>query len=86
MAAKGAKYLPTLTAVEAYAGYFHGYKLGQSPATPEMQEALRTFKFTLDNHVRMASFARRCCASSRGGVAAHPYVGKRIQKNSEEGC
>ena len=49
MAAKGIGYLPTLTAVEAYAEYFHGYKSGESPATPEMQEALRTFKYALDS-------------------------------------
>jgi len=51
MASKGVAYLPTLTAVEAYAEYFHGYKPGQSPYTPEMQQALRSFKLALDNGV-----------------------------------
>jgi imidazolonepropionase-like amidohydrolase len=51
MAAKGVGYLPTLTAVEAIAEYFHGYKPGESPATPEMQEALRAFQLALANKV-----------------------------------
>ncbi len=51
MAAKGVAYLPTLTAVEAYAEYFHGYKRGESPPTQEMQDALRAFKLGLDNKV-----------------------------------
>ena len=50
MASKGIAYLPTLTAVEAYAEYFHGYKPG-GPATQEMQDALRAFKLALSNHV-----------------------------------
>lgn len=51
MAARGVGYLPTLTAVEAYAEYFHGYKPGQSAPTPEMEQALRSFKLALDNKV-----------------------------------
>ena len=51
MAAKGVGYLPTLTAVEAIAEYYHGYKPGQSPPTPEMQNALRAFKIALENKV-----------------------------------
>ncbi len=51
MAAKGVAYLPTLTAVEAYAQYSHGYKPGQTPYTAQMQEALRSFKSALDNRV-----------------------------------
>jgi imidazolonepropionase-like amidohydrolase len=64
MAAKGVGYLPTLTAVEAYAEYFHGYKPGQSPATAEMQEALRAFKLALDNKVTIG-------LGSDVGVFAH---------------
>ena len=64
MAAKGVGYLPTLTAAEAYAEYFHGYKPGQSPATPEMQEALRAFKCAMDNHVAIG-------LGSDVGVFAH---------------
>jgi imidazolonepropionase-like amidohydrolase len=51
MAAKGVGYLPTLTAVEAIAEYVHGYKPGESPATPEMEEALRAFHLALANKV-----------------------------------
>jgi imidazolonepropionase-like amidohydrolase len=51
MAAKGVGYLPTLTAVEAIAEYYHGYKPGESPPTPEMQNALRAFKTALENKV-----------------------------------
>jgi imidazolonepropionase-like amidohydrolase len=51
MAAKGVGYLPTLTAVEAIDEYFHGYKPGVSPATPEMQQALGAFKLALANKV-----------------------------------
>ena len=64
MAAKGVAYLPTLTAVEAYDEYFHGYKPGESPSTPQMQEALRAFKFALDNKVTIG-------VGSDVGVFAH---------------
>ncbi len=46
MAQHGVAYLPTLTAEEAYAEYFEGYKQGQSP-TPGMLQALRAFKTAL---------------------------------------
>ena len=42
----GTAYLPTLTAEEAYAEYFEGYKQGQ-PLTPGMEQALRAFKTAL---------------------------------------
>jgi imidazolonepropionase-like amidohydrolase len=64
MAAKGIAYLPTLTAVEAYAEYFHGYKPGESPPTSEMQQALRAFKIALDNKVTIG-------VGSDVGVFAH---------------
>jgi imidazolonepropionase-like amidohydrolase len=47
MAEKGVAYLPTLTAAEAYSEYFQGYHPGKDPFTPQMQEALRAFKFAL---------------------------------------
>ena len=50
MAAKGVGYLPTLTAVEAIAEYYHGYKPG-GPLTAEMQNALRAFKLAQENKV-----------------------------------
>ncbi|MGA2585458.1 MAG: amidohydrolase family protein [Candidatus Aminicenantales bacterium] len=46
MAERGVAFLPTLTAEEAYAEYFEGYKQGQ-PFTAGMQQALRAFKFAL---------------------------------------
>ncbi len=48
MAGKGVGYLPTLTATEAYAEYFHGYKPGQAELTDELKQALRAFKLALD--------------------------------------
>jgi imidazolonepropionase-like amidohydrolase len=46
MAQHGVAYLPTLTAEEAYAEYFEGYKQGQPP-TPGMNQALKAFKTAL---------------------------------------
>ena len=44
MAARGVAYLPTLTAVEAYAQYFEHYVPGNSPPTPDMEQAKRSFR------------------------------------------
>jgi len=43
MAARGVAYLPTLTAVEAYAEYFEHYVPGQSAPTAEMERAGQAF-------------------------------------------
>jgi imidazolonepropionase-like amidohydrolase len=51
MAAKGVAYLPTLTAVEAIDEYFHSYKRGESPLTPDMQRALHAFQLAMTNKV-----------------------------------
>jgi imidazolonepropionase-like amidohydrolase len=51
MAEKGVAYLPTLTATEAYAEYFHGYKRGEGEPTAQMKEGLRAFKLAMDKHV-----------------------------------
>lgn len=64
MASKNVAYLPTLTAVEAYAEYFHGYKPGQGPLPEDLQQALRAFKFALDNKVTIG-------LGSDVGVFAH---------------
>lgn len=64
MASKNVAYLPTLTAVEAYAEYFHGYKPGQGPLPEDVQQALRAFKFALDNKVTIG-------LGSDVGVFAH---------------
>ncbi|HEY6853268.1 MAG TPA: amidohydrolase family protein [Gemmatimonadales bacterium] len=50
MAQKGVAYLPTLTAVEAYAEYFDHYTRG-APATASMQEAARAFQLALKDGV-----------------------------------
>src|SRR6185503_5687123 len=39
MANKGVAYLPTVTAAEAYAEYFDGYKSGQEPMSPQLERA-----------------------------------------------
>src|SRR5438105_14304505 len=64
MADKHVAYLRTLTAVEAYAEYFHGYKPGQSSPTSELKEALNAFKFALESYVTIG-------LGSDVGVFAH---------------
>ena len=51
MGSKGVAFLPTLTATEAYAEYFNGYKPGQSPMPPQMERALEAFRFALKHKV-----------------------------------
>ena len=64
MAEKKVAYLPTLTAVEAYAEYFHGYKPGTKPLPPDLEEALSAFKFALASGVTIG-------LGSDVGVFAH---------------
>ncbi len=64
MASRKVAYLPTLTAVEAYAEYFHGYKPGQDAFTEDIQEALRAFKLALESDVTIG-------LGSDVGVFAH---------------
>jgi imidazolonepropionase-like amidohydrolase len=47
MAAKKIGYLPTLATAEAYAVYFHDYKMGQTPLDPSLQSAVNSFKLAL---------------------------------------
>jgi imidazolonepropionase-like amidohydrolase len=63
MAQRGVAFLPTLTAEEAYAEYFEGYKQGQPP-TAGMQQALRAFKLALEAGVTIG-------LGSDVGVFAH---------------
>jgi imidazolonepropionase-like amidohydrolase len=51
MANKGVAYLPTVTAAEAYAEYFDGYKRGQEPMSPQLERAVKAFKLALENKV-----------------------------------
>ena len=51
MANKGVAYLPTVTAAEAYAEYFDGYKSGQEPMSPQLERAVKAFKLALENKV-----------------------------------
>jgi imidazolonepropionase-like amidohydrolase len=53
MAANGVGYPPRLTALEAFAEYFHGYKPGESLPRAQMQEAPNAFKLALDNKVNI---------------------------------
>lgn len=63
MAGKHIAYMPTLTAVEAYAEYFHNYKRGEAP-TAEMQQAAHAFQLA-----RRAGVTIGC--GSDVGVFAH---------------
>jgi imidazolonepropionase-like amidohydrolase len=51
MAKQKVAYLPTLTAAEAYAEYFDGYKRGQTPMPHDLVEALNAFKLALASGV-----------------------------------
>ncbi len=64
MASKGVAYLPTLTAAEAYAEYFHGYKPGRGALPAELERDLKAFKFALENKVTIG-------LGSDVGVFAH---------------
>ncbi len=50
MAERHVAFFPTLTAVEAYAEYFGGYKRG-GPPTPSMEQAKQAFQLAMKNHV-----------------------------------
>jgi imidazolonepropionase-like amidohydrolase len=47
MAEKAVAYLPTLTAAEAYAEYFHSYRRGESAPAPDMVKAAQAFKLAM---------------------------------------
>jgi imidazolonepropionase-like amidohydrolase len=51
MAERGVAWLPTLTAVEAYAEYFDGYVPGRSGPTADMRQAAEAFQLALKNGV-----------------------------------
>jgi imidazolonepropionase-like amidohydrolase len=64
MAAHGVAYLPTLTAVEAYAEYFEHYVAGSTPPTAAMEQAQRAFNLAMKAGVTIG------CGSDVG-VFAH---------------
>jgi imidazolonepropionase-like amidohydrolase len=64
MAERHVAYLPTLTAVEAYAEYFEHYVRGVSPPTPSMQQAAQAFHYAMQAGVTIG------CGSDVG-VYAH---------------
>lgn len=71
MAEHGVAYLPTLTAVEAYAEYFDGYHRGQPP-TASMQEAAQAFHLAMKNGVTIG------CGSDVG-VFTHGTNAREIE-------
>jgi len=64
MAKNGAAFLPTLTAVEAYAEYFQGYKPGESSPTESIRQAEQAFKLAMKEGVTIG-------LGSDVGVFAH---------------
>jgi imidazolonepropionase-like amidohydrolase len=64
MAARGVAYLPTLTAVEAYAQYFEHYVAASTPPTAAMEQAKRAFNLAMQARVTIG------CGSDVG-VFAH---------------
>ncbi len=72
MAARGVAYLPTLTAVEAYAQYFEHYVPGDSPPTPDMEQAKRSFRAAMQAGVIIG------CGSDVG-VFAHGTNYRELQ-------
>ena len=71
MAERGVAYLPTLTAVEAYAEYFDGYVRG-GPQTASMREAAQAFQLALKNGVTIG------CGSDVG-VFTHGTNAREIE-------
>lgn len=64
MAERHVAYLPTLTAVEAYAEYFQGYVPGKSPPTASLEQARHAFQLAMQAGVTIG------CGSDVG-VYAH---------------
>jgi imidazolonepropionase-like amidohydrolase len=71
MAEHGVAYLPTLTAVEAYAEYFDGYARGDPP-TASMRQAAHAFQLALQNGVTIG------CGSD-AGVFTHGTNARELE-------
>lgn len=72
MAEKGVAYLPTLTAVEAYAEYFDHYVPGKSAPNAEMRQAAHAFQLAMKNGVTIG------CGSDVG-VFTHGTNAREIE-------
>ncbi|HEX5438271.1 MAG TPA: amidohydrolase family protein [Gemmatimonadaceae bacterium] len=72
MAEHGVAYLPTLTAVEAYAEYFSGYVPGKSQPTASMEQAKHAVQLALKNGVTIG------CGSDVG-VYTHGTNAREIE-------
>ncbi len=72
MAERGVAYFPTLTAVEAYAEYFEGYKRGSAPLPKSLERALHAFRLALKAGVTVG------CGSDVG-VFAHGENGRELE-------
>ena len=55
MARSGVAYVPTLTEVEYYGIYFHGYQPGKTPPSPDMVDSERAFRLARSVGVTIAS-------------------------------
>ena len=71
MAQRGTAYVPTLTEVEYYGIYFHGYRPGKTPPTPDMADSERAFRAARAAGVTMAS-------GSDVGVYSHGENGREL--------
>ncbi|HSD31971.1 MAG TPA: amidohydrolase family protein [Gemmatimonadales bacterium] len=72
MAERGVAWLPTLTAVEAYAEYFDGYVPGRSGPTADMRQAAEAFQIALKNGVTIG------CGSD-AGVFTHGANARELE-------
>jgi len=71
MAARGVAYVPTLTEVEYYGIFFHGYQPGKTPPTPDMVDSERAFRLARSVGVTIAS-------GSDVGVFPHGENGREL--------
>lgn len=72
MAEKAVAYLPTLTAAEAYAEYFHNYRRGESAPAPDMVKAAQAFKLAMKAGVLIGN-------GSDVGVFRHGDNGRELE-------